>query len=1019
MNLIKNLLLAFLLILPYQSLYPQKTLPVDTKQNPVSAKEAKKIKLKKINFPGLKLRETGQPSMSLAKPQAGKKKETQLKTYPNDPINVKQYTLKNGLTVMLSENHDVPQVFGMVVVKAGGKNDPADATGLAHYLEHMLFKGTTTMGTINYEKEKPYLDKINDLYEELGKTSDEKERKKIQEKINDQSLLAGEYAIANEIDKLLSVIGGTGVNAFTTEEYTGYMNRFPSNQIDKWLEIYSHRFEKPVFRLFQSELETVYEEKNMEMDNTFFQLFETFLKNFYKKHPYGQQSIIGKTEHLKNPPLKKMYSYFNTYYVANNMALFLSGDFNSEEIIKLIEEKFGDWRTGKIPEYPKFIEKSFNARELVEVKMTPIKMGFIGFRVPGNGHDDNVILEVCNNILSNEEACGMLDKLVIDNKIMFASLFPFNLNDYGSTILLFAPKLIGQSLDKAEELILSRIKMVQNGEFDNRFFEAVKRNLIAKIAYKWESNGERVYEMADCFTQNRSWGEYVSLENKLKKVTKEDVIRVAKQYYGDNYICMTSKMGFPKKDKLTKPGFKPVIPKNEVKSEFYEKFQNIPSSKPNPKYVDFQNDINTLKLNEHVTLNLTNNPFNNIYSMEIEYGIGNYDLPKLLYVPSYLEMIGTNKYTANELIEEFYKLGSTYSFEVDEESFSIYLEGIEDKLPEVLKLISDFTINAKADEEKIKKLLQDIKAGNKVSRREPDFIADALQEYALYGKNSSFLRELTKKELKKLTGQELVENFNNAQNYEITINYIGKKATTDVKNILIDNFQFNQDLKPKTKPIVLDRIKKEETTVFTVKKKKTVQTQLYFHIEGKPMKLEDISQIDAFNEYFGANMSSLVFQEIREFRSLAYSAGAYYRLAMLQGKNNYFTGYIGCQGDKTMDALDAMITLIRNMPQKKERMESIKTAMIETAQSRRPSFRSLIEYVEICKEKGYTDDPNKIKIPKYHQLTFENILTFHENELKDKPMTITVVGNKKRFDFKELEKYGKVIKVKEKGLFVN
>ena len=221
-------------------------------------------------------------------------------------IEVKEYVLKNGLTVMLSENSESSNIYGVVAVKAGGKNDPKDATGIAHYLEHVLFKGTQELGTTDYESERVYLDSISKLYEKLSKTSLEEKRSAIQKEINRISIKASQYAIPNELDKLLKQMGGLDINAFTNEDYTAYYNSFPPNQINRWLEIYSHRFQNPVFRLFQSELETVYEEKNISMDDPFENVFEEVAKHVYKKHPYGQQTVLGKVEHLKNPSLKKM-----------------------------------------------------------------------------------------------------------------------------------------------------------------------------------------------------------------------------------------------------------------------------------------------------------------------------------------------------------------------------------------------------------------------------------------------------------------------------------------------------------------------------------------------------------------------------------------------------------------------------------------------------------------------------------------------------------------------------------------
>ena len=262
----------------------------------------------------------------------------QLIAQTGGPLTVKQYKLDNGLTVILNEDHSKPQIFGAVVVKAGSKNDPHDATGIAHYFEHIMFKGTDQIGTLNYPAEKVFLDSIVMMYDQLYLTKEEKARHEIQMKINQLSLKASEFAIPNEVDVLLRDIGSSGLNAYTSLEQTVYHNSFPSNQIGKWMDIYSERFRNPVFRLFQSELETVYEEKNMYADNPMSMMFENLLKTFYKKHPYGQQTTIGTIEHLKNPRLSKMMEYFNTYYVANNMALVLCGDFDTEKVIPLIQE---------------------------------------------------------------------------------------------------------------------------------------------------------------------------------------------------------------------------------------------------------------------------------------------------------------------------------------------------------------------------------------------------------------------------------------------------------------------------------------------------------------------------------------------------------------------------------------------------------------------------------------------------------------------------------------------------------
>jgi predicted Zn-dependent peptidase len=180
---------------------------------------------------------------------------------PADPMAVEIYQLDNGLKVYLTENHESPRFEAQIAVRAGSKNDPPETTGLAHYLEHLLFKGTTHLGTTNYALEKPHLDRITALYEQHFHETDPEKRKAIYEEINRENQLASQYEVPNEVDKLYKAMGEVGLNAHTWHEETVYNVNLPSNRLEQWAVIESERFQHPIFRLFQPELEIVYEEK--------------------------------------------------------------------------------------------------------------------------------------------------------------------------------------------------------------------------------------------------------------------------------------------------------------------------------------------------------------------------------------------------------------------------------------------------------------------------------------------------------------------------------------------------------------------------------------------------------------------------------------------------------------------------------------------------------------------------------------------------------------------------------------
>lgn len=930
----------------------------------------------------------------------------------NDPLKTTQFKLENGLTVMLTENHNVPQIFGVVAVKAGGKNDPKNATGMAHYLEHMLFKGTEEMGTWDFAKEKVHLDKIEALYEELGKTTDASQRDTIQKRINEQAILAGKYAIPNEMDRMLSEIGGTNVNAFTTEDFTAYHNEFPANKLDQWLQIYDHRFEKPVFRLFQSELETVYEEKNRSMDSPFSEVFDQFNKNFWKNHPYGQQPIIGLTEHLKNPSLQQMYAYFNTYYVANNMVLTLSGDFDTEEAIALIKKYFSDWRTGEIPVFPNYEEQEFKGNEIVEIKATPIKALIRGYRSPKNNHPDQKKMQIASYLLSNSEGSGLLDMLGTAGKVSYAGILPFEYNDYSATVVFAIPKIIGQSFDEAEVLMNEQLDLLKQGKFDAAFFEGAKMSMIKDFERQLENNESRALMLVNAFTSNTTWNEYLANFNSLKQITKEDIVKVANKYFGNNFLTLYSKRGSPKKDKLSKPKFEAVIPEDGKYSTFYMKWHATPSQELTARFVDFEKDIQYKKMGPFAELRQVNNPFNQIFNLNFSWGIGtDYD-SLLFYLPAYLNKLGTAGKSAEDFKKSLFEVGASMSFSAGDNSFNLSIEGIDSKLDETVLLVQDFLKNYKADAAAIKAIANDTKSERKLNNKDLGNLLSATEEYALYGKNSSYLRQLTSKQIEKLTPDELGKSLQNCLSYGLKINYSGKATANELEKTLAPLLTSFSPTKERMKFKYNPRNGFESNKVYFLNNKKAVQSQINFTMEGDALNLNIIGDKSAFNHYFGNDMSSLVFQEIREFRSLAYSTSANYVSAPRPNEKDFFYAYVGCQGDKTPEALEVMNDLIQNMPLKRERAEAIRSYLVANAKTNKPGFRQLIGTVDRWKEMGYTQDPNIALIRYYSDLSFDQIEQFHKNYIKGKNMQIIVVGNSNKFDVNTLKKYGTLIEVK-------
>jgi zinc protease len=274
-------------------------------------------------------------------------------TVANDPLGVMMYTMSNGMKIYLSVKKDEPRIFTNVAVHTGSRNDPSDCTGLAHYLEHMMFKGTSQIGALNWGDESKMLKEISDLYEQHKNTTNPELRKELYAKIDAKSGEAARMVAANEYDKLVSSMGAKATNAYTWLDQTVYVNDIPSNELERWMRLESERFKMVVLRLFHTELEAVYEEYNISLDRDFRKVMKVQNEVLFPTHPYGTQTTLGRGEHLKSPSHEQIYAYFSKYYVPNNMAIVLSGDFDPDKVVELAEKYFGSYQT-KLVDRPTF-----------------------------------------------------------------------------------------------------------------------------------------------------------------------------------------------------------------------------------------------------------------------------------------------------------------------------------------------------------------------------------------------------------------------------------------------------------------------------------------------------------------------------------------------------------------------------------------------------------------------------------------------------------------------------------------
>ena len=933
----------------------------------------------------------------------------------NAQVKVKTTKLDNGLKVVMCEDHSSPKAYGAVYVHAGSKNDPLEATGMAHYFEHIMFKGTDKIGTINWEAEKVYLDSIDIMYDKLHETADVNERAAIQQKINELSLASTDYAIPNEVDVILTKMGGTGLNAGTAYDQTMYFNYFPANQIGKWMDVYVERFRYPVFRLFQSELETVYEEKNMYGDEPIEAFKDYFFKEIFGEHPYGRP-VIGLTEHLKNPQTSKMREFFNTYYVANNMTLILVGDFNIDEVEPMVAEKFGTWRSGEIPAQPEFQLPEFKGQTLREVRLTPVKMGVLAWRGVKISDPDYLPLSIACSVFSNGET-GIMDKDMLDGNIMAAMLMPLSLEDHGANIILYIPKLVGQSHDDAEKYVFASLNKLKNGEFSDDLFEAIRTNMLKEREQTLEDFNSLAYLFLELEQRGMTYDDYLAETERIKTITKDDVIAIANKYFGEDYLDIRSKMGFPEKDKVDKPNWKPIEAKNtDAKSDFAKMIEAEEVPQVKPQVITFGKDVEITKINDCFTMFSTKNPYNDIFNLTITHNSGTIDDPDLGRAINYWSMQGTENMSFEEFSLELQKLGAGITISANQSNCNVIIEGFEKDLDRILALCEEKIFSPANDQKKIDVIYDSEKMEEETLKDDASEWAQAVRQYALYGEKSSYLVETPIKKWKKHTGEELLKEVKDALNYNGEVLFVGNIDNQEVIEALQKHNLINNDVIKAEKKFKAEK-KYTDNQVFFANNKKFRQSNIFMYVPSEILDQKDKAVAQVFNKYFGTDMYSIVFQEVREFRSLGYTAYSYFTYDYLNRKPGNLFAFLGTQSDKTNEGIDVLRGLITDMPERMEKFNASKDALIMSRASEYVGFRSIPTTVSSWVEQGYDHDPRLETTEIIKNTEYKDVYDFYKRNVADRPVIIMMSGNKKQIDFKDLNKYGNVKELKYKEIF--
>ena len=949
-----------------------------------------------------------------------KKAESKYKyeTVKGDLTEARIYTLDNGLTVYLSVNNEEPRIQTYIAVRTGSKNDPAETTGLAHYLEHLMFKGTSHFGTTDVEAEKVILDDIEARYEHYRTLTDPEERRIAYHEIDSVSQLAAQYFIPNEYDKLMSAIGAEGTNAYTSEDVTCYTEDIPSNEVENWAKIQADRFQNMVIRGFHTELEAVYEEYNIGIAQDSRKVWEALNAMLFPTHPYGTQTTIGTQEHLKNPSITNIKNYFNKWYRPNNVAICMAGDFNPDEVIAIIDKYFGSWQPGEDVKQPEFAPlKPITSPKDTTVYGLEAENLMIGWRFDRGNSLQCDTLDIIGEMLSNGTA-GLID---LDINQQMAMLYAWggssSNRDYTSFLLGGSPRP-GQTLEEAKDLLLAEIEKLKAGDFSDDLLPSIINNAKLNFYTMLERNMARANMFVSTYINEVPWNQQVGYLDRISNMTKEQIVAFANKHFNDNYVVVYKRQGADENQKkIDKPAITPIPTNRDLVSDFVTEVQNAEVPAIQPRFVDFKKDLTFGTTEANLPYIYVQNKENGRFILAFRYEFGDESDLRYDVASQYLEYLGTDQLSNEQIKQQFYKLACDYYINVGARNITVTLLGLGENMPEALALMENVMENAQADPMVAEMCVQQLEKARMDAKLNQRSNFNALVQYGLYGPYNSQRNQLSPEQIRKLDPQELLDLIKNLKNYKHTVLYYGPMSEKEMAAVVTENHKTVAELQevPEGKHYELQPTPENEILIAPYDAKNIYMRMV--HNEQRPWNPDEAAVKAVFNEYYGGGMNTIVFQEMREARGLAYNAYAAYVEPSYIDQPEYFFTHIITQNDKMMDAVSHFLEILNEMPESEQAFGIAKEALTKRLASQRTTKFGLINAWLNAQMIGVDYDINERIYNALPNITLQDIVKFEQEQMANKPYRYVILGDEKELDMKAIQELGPIRRVSTEEIF--
>lgn len=738
----------------------------------------------------------------------------------------------------------------------------------------------------------------------------------------------------------------------------------------------------------------------------------------YKHHPYGLQQVIGTQQHLKNPSISAIKKQKATMYVPNNVAICVSGDFDPDEFVAIIEKYFGDWEPNpSIPEFKYEPEAPLTEPVVRKVYGTEAEFLLLGWRCPGEKEEESEVAGIVESILTNGKA-GLIDlDLNQQQKVLAAGSQIYDRIDYSDFLIQGYPK-DGQTMDEVKDLLLAEVAKLRSGDFDESLIEAAIANIKLRQMRQLESNNNRAMQFVNSFIKGSDWAEEVGLLDRLSKITKADVIEWANKYLADNsYVAVYKYQGVnPKSNKIVAPAITPIATNRDKQSAFLTEISGIQVPPIEPVFVDFEKDLSKSEFKKGVEMLYKQNDKNDIVTATFRFDIGKSTNPALAFAFEYLSYLGTPTRSADEIALEEYKVAGNHSFNVSDNVMTFSVNGLAEHLGQMLDIVEDLMLNAVADEDILDNLKADELMARQMTKASQSSCSSALNRYIYYGPEYVKSVTLSDDQVMALTSDELLGMVKDILGKQHTILFYGPQNESEAKNIIAEHHKCSDNLEKLVKKYTRKQIVDKSKVIIAPYDSRQFN-YIQYSDRGEKFSIDDVPAIELFNEYFGGGMNTIVFQEMREARALAYSAGAYLSSPSYTDDTYSFYARIGSQNDKLKAAVEAFDLIINEMPESDKSFQIAKAGLESVLRTSRTTGMSVLSSYLNAKELGLTEPLAKKIYANLADMSLDDVVKCQQKWVKDRTYIYGILGDPKDLDQKFLGTLGKVEQITLDELF--